>query len=73
MNAQPEIGGRAPLAIDVEAVKKLLVVRLRALEESTVLRRFAQGHAILPGRVEGGSSGADLVLRLQAHRQPADV
>ena len=73
MNAQPEIGGRAPLAVDVEAGKSLLVVRLRALKEPAVLRRLAQGHGVFAGRVEGGAGGAGLVLRLQAHRQSAHV
>jgi hypothetical protein len=38
MNSEPEIGGRAPLAVDVEVGKRYLVVRLRALEDAAVLR-----------------------------------
>ncbi len=41
MSTEPEIGGRQPLAVDVEAGKELLVVCVRALEDPAVLRRLA--------------------------------
>ncbi len=38
---EPEIGGRAPIAVEVTSRRELLVVRLRALEGAAVLRRLA--------------------------------
>ena len=73
MNAQPEIGGRAPLAVDVEAGKSYWWCACGRSKSQPVLRRLAQGHGVFAGRVEGGADGAGLVLCLQAHRQPAHV
>ena len=53
MNAEPEIGGRAPLAIDVEAGKSYWWCACGRSKSAAVLRRLAQGHGVLAGRVEG--------------------
>ena len=73
MSATPEIGGNRPIRVQRRGRQELLVVRLRALEEAAVLRRLAQGHGVLAARVQGGEIRGGLVLRLQAHRQAADV
>ena len=49
--------------------QELLVVRLRPLQDAAVLRRLAQGHAVLAARVQAGEDRGGLVLHLQAHRQ----
>jgi hypothetical protein len=54
-------------------LKLAAVRRLRSMSRPEKATGGAPAGAILAGRVEGGSSGADLVLRLQAHRQSPDV
>ena len=63
----PEIGGRAPLPIEVEAGKTYWWCALRALQVAAVLRRLAQGHGT-SRRWNGQAQAAEqgLVLRLQA-------
>ena len=73
MSGVPEIGGRRPIADQCRGRRKLLVVRLRALEDAAVLRRLAQGHRIPAAGMEGDGQRGGLVLRLQALLAPAAV
>ena len=66
MSAEPEIGGRRPIADRCRGRRELLVVRLRALEDAAVLRRLAQGHRVPAAGMEGDGERGSLVLRLQA-------
>jgi hypothetical protein len=51
--SDPEIGGREPIAVEVEARQDLLVVRLRAHQAPAVLRWVAQGDRLRADRMPG--------------------
>ena len=67
-SAMPEIGGRRPIPVNVEAGKSL-----RPFRESVALRRLAQRHGFHSGRIQTRSCGRGLVLRLQALGEKTDV
>ena len=73
MSEMPQIGGRAPITVDVEAGKSYWWCACGRLKEATVLRRFAQGDRLHAYRVQARKIREGLVLRLQAFGEKADV
>ena len=69
-SALPEIGGRRPIPVNVEAGKSYWWC---AFGESAVLRRLAQRHRLHTGRIQAGGCRRSMVLRLQALQQKANV
>jgi len=67
-SAMPEIGGRRPIPVNVEAGKSL-----RPFRESVALRRLAQRHRLHTGRIQAGGCRRSMVLRLRALQQKANV
>ena len=72
-SAQPEIGGRAPLVIDVEAGKSYWWCACGRSKKQPFCDGSHKGTAFTPVEWKAATSGEGLVLRLQAHRPPADV
>ena len=68
--SEPEIGGRQPLMIGVEAGETYWWCRCGA-QVAAVLRRLARGRRIRADGMEGDRARHDQFLHLQAHgRQP---
>jgi len=71
--AMPEIGGRRPIPIKLEAGKSYWWCACGRSKIAAVLRRLAQGRLVQPDRIQACGGRRGLVLRLQALRQKADV
>ena len=73
MSEMPEIGGRQPIAVEVEAGKSYWWCACGRSQEATVLRRSHKVTAFTPVEFKAGRSGEGVVLRLQAIVEEADV
>ena len=73
MSDMPEIAGRAPLPVEVEAGKSYWWCACGRSKCAAVLRRLAQGQRLLADRVQGDREHQGLLLRLQAQRKEAAV
>jgi CDGSH iron-sulfur domain-containing protein 3 len=69
MNSSPEIGGRAPLAVDVEAGKSYWWCACGRSKTQPFCDGSHKGTLFSPFEWKPDQA----VLRLQAHRQSADV
>ena len=73
MSATPEIGGRQPLPINVEAGKSYWWCACGRSKKQPFCDGSHKGTRLHAGRVQGRQERGGLVLRLQAHRQAPDV
>ena len=73
MSATPEIGGRQPLPVNVEAGKSYWWCACGRSKKQPFCDGSHKGTAFSPVEFKADKSRGGVVLRLQAHRQDADV
>ena len=73
MSEMPEIGGRRPIPVDVEAGKSYWWCACGRSKKQPFCDGSHKVTALHADRVQGREIRAGLVLRLQALRQKADV
>ena len=73
MSTTPEIGGRKPLPVNVEAGKSYWWCACGRSSKQPFCDGSHKGTAFSPVEFKRGQERGGVVLRLQAHRQDADV